>query len=148
MRDLEPIYSALFALAQSANTAQTPFAKMSRRWRSWGQMSAEESPALYQLQKPIRVEGGDRPLPLFRLQVEWYAYFSSDNGDLETPMATTLNSYLTAIIGAIQAPIRGQQQTLGGLVQSVYVDGDIVMDEGVISPPAVLCIPITILTGF
>jgi hypothetical protein len=147
MRPLEPIYDALFALAQNANTTQTPFTIMSRRWIAWDQMSAEQSPALFQMQGMPKVEGAVRGLPVFRLPVDWYVYLSTDPTDLNTPTSPPLNNYLTALINAVLPKIQGQKQTLGGLVESVYIDGEIVLDEGVITSPAVIKIPLVILTG-
>lgn len=148
MRALEPIYAALFAVAQSAKSDAIPFTTMSRRWIAWDQMASEQSPALFQRQPPLDVQGGARGLPKFELKAEWYIYLATDPSDLSTVTATALNNYVTALISALQGSIPGQQQTLGGLVQNAYVDGQIVLDEGLISSPAVALIPITILTGF
>lgn len=147
MRALEPIYAALFALAQAANTSDTPFTIMSRRWIAWDQMTAEQSPALFQLQGPAPVEGAVRGLPKFSLQVDWYVYLSTDPTDLNTPTSPPLNNYLTALINAVLPKLQGQKQILGGLAADVYIDGDIILDEGVISSPAVIKIPLIILTG-
>lgn len=147
MRSLEAIYAALFAQAKTVNAGATPFTTMSRRWISWDQMTAEQCPAFFQRQPKIPVSGGDRGLSRFSIRVEWYVYLPSDPADLQTVTATPVNNYVTALINALLPQLQGQKQTLGGLVENAYIDGDILIDEGLISSPAVILIPITILTG-
>jgi hypothetical protein len=147
MRDLESIYAALFARAQAVNASSTPFTTMSRRWLPWDQMNAEQSPGFFQRQPRFAVAGGDRGLPKFTLRVEWYVYLTTDPADLQTVTATPINNYATALINAILPTLQGQRQTLGGLVENAYIDGEVLIDEGLLSSPAVLLIPITILTG-
>lgn len=148
MRALEPIYAALFAIGSSIHGSSTPLTTMSRRWVSWDQMAPELSPAFYQRQPPFDVAGGARGIPKFELKAEWYVYLATDPTDFSTVTATALNNYVTALITALQGSLPGAKQTLGGLVENAYVDGKVILDEGLISSPAVALIPITILTGF
>jgi hypothetical protein len=60
-----------------------------------------------------------------------------------------LNNYLDALEAALQ-PVTGAgpKQTLGGLVNNAFIDGDVIIDEGLNSgPPALISIPITINVG-
>ena len=147
MRDIEAIYAALFAKGQAVNSAQTPLTTQSRRWIAWDQMAAEQSPAFFQREPKFNVSGGERGLSRFVFRAEWYLYLATDPSDLGTVTATPINNYATAFINALLPSLQGQKQTLGGLVENAYIDGEVLIDEGVISSPAILFIPITILTG-
>jgi hypothetical protein len=147
MRSLEPIYAAIFALAQAANTQATPFSTMSRRWVSWDQTNPEQCPALFQLQRSPKLDRRASGVPRISLPVDWYVYLPSDPADLVTVTSTVINNYMTALLNAILPTLQGDKQTLGGLVYDAYVDGDITLDEGLLSSPAVFRVPIIALTG-
>jgi hypothetical protein len=147
LRAIEPIYAALFALGYAAASTATPITSASRRWIAWDQMTAEQSPAFFQREPSFAISGGVRGLPKFEFKAEWYLYLTTDPGDLTTVTSTPLNNYATALVNAIMPSIQGTKQTLGGLVENAYIDGRVIVDEGLVSSPAVLFIPITILAG-
>jgi hypothetical protein len=146
MRPLEPIYQSVFNLAVNAAVPAT-FNTISRRWVAWDQTSSFNTPALFQMQGPIKFMKGDRGLPQIYIPIDWYVYFSTDPADLTTVTSTVMNNYLSALIAAVLPTPQGGQQTLNNTVAHVYIDGDILFDEGVISSPAVIKIPIVVLTG-
>lgn len=147
MRSLEAIYAALFAQAQTANTDSTPYVTMSRRWMHWDQMNPEISPAFFQRQPKFTPSGGERGLTRFMLRAEWYFYLATDPADLQTVTSSVVNNYITALFNALLPRLQGQKQTLGGLVENAYIDGDCHTDEGLLSSPAVVLLPIIILCG-
>ena len=147
MRDIESIYASLFELGKAAASTVTPLTTASRRWIAWDQMSPEQSPAFFQREPSFDVSGGVRRVSKFEFRAEWYIYLATDPADLTTVTATPLNKYANALIDALMPTIQGTQQSLGGLVEQAYIDGRVIKDDGVISSPAVLYIPIKILCG-
>lgn len=144
----EEIFAALFALAQTANTQATPFAVMSRRFIPWAQRENLEAPELYQLQlEQPGTQKGHFALTTWNLKALWVCYFPVNTDDLTTPTSPTLNNYMDALEAAIKAP-PSRKQNLGGLVENAYIDGQVLIDEGLNSgPPALISIPITINVG-
>lgn len=147
MKDIESIYEALFDLGKAAASSVTPLTTASRRWLAWDQMTAEQSPAFFQREPSFDVSGGVRRVSKFEFRAEWLLYLATDPADLATVTATPLNKYANALIDALMPTIQGFPQTLGGLVEQAYIDGKVIKDDGVVSSPAVLFIPIKILCG-
>ena len=58
--------------------------------------------------------------------------------------STILNGLVDAVAAALAPEPASNKQTLGGLVQHVWIDGAIVTDEGVLADQAVAIIPITL----
>ena len=144
----EPIMAALFALAQSVNGPATPFKVMSRRFVHYKDVSPDTMPAFYQFQVPgIRTEKGERGLPVKRRKVYWIVYLPS-SPDLSTVVSPLINQYYDALSNALLGPPPQLRQTLGGLCINCYEDGTGLADEGLLSTPSLILIPITILNGF
>lgn len=148
----EAIMAKLFSIAQSVNTPTTPFKIMSRRMRHFNDVPSSEIPAFFQFQAPGRnTEGGVRGLPVHRLKVYWIAYLPGSQG-LNDTVSPTMNRYYDALSNSLLPtgpPIMQNQlrQTLGGLVTNCYEDGQGINDEGLLTTPSLIVIPITILTG-
>ena|ERR1700731_284928 len=144
----EAVMQALFALAQTVNTPQTPFQVMSRRMRHFKDVAAEEIPALFQYQSPGgRTAEGVRGLPVRRIKVSWIVYLPGSSGP-DDPVSPTMNLYQDALSNVLLANLNPQNRnTLGGLVTNCYEDGQGVFGEGLLTTPSLIVIPITILTG-
>lgn len=143
----EAVMAALFALAQGVNSPATPFNVMSRRMRHFNDVTPEEIPAFFQFQAPGRnTEGGVRGLPVHRLKVFWICYLPGSQG-LDDVVSPTMNNYYDALSNALLVPFGGMKNTLGGLVTNCYEDGQGINDEGLLTTPSLIVIPITILTG-
>lgn len=162
----EQIYAALFQQICTVNTPATPLEVMSRRWRKWDESSLV-FPAFYQME--LGIENSQEKSPKgfgpqrYTLKALLFFYFAVDIGDTTTPSSPTLNAYYTAIddvmqpsiISAIAAPnmkpnqMQSARQQLGGDVgiEHAYIDGVVQFDEGLVNPPAMLVVPITVLTG-
>lgn len=143
----ESIFAALFAQASVANTGHTKFGVMSRRFIPWSQRSNLESPEFYQLQLPQMSKQNTFGANVWKLHAIWFIYVPVNTDDFKTVVSTTLNNYLDALDNAISASLSGQKQTLGNLVTNAWIDGDVIVDEGLLSPPALIAIPISIITG-
>lgn len=146
----EEIFAALFALAQTANTQATPFAVMSRRFIPWSERTNLEAAELYQIQlEQPASQAVHFGLTKWTLKALWVGYFPVNTDDLATPTSPTLNIYMDALEAALRGPQTATpKQTLGGLVNNAFIDGTVLIDEGLNSgPPALISIPITINVG-
>jgi len=158
----EAIYQALFETVCSINSPQpdkqpslTPLATMSRRWQKWDQIGDTAMPALFQMEPPdgikisqIRTFGPSR----YKLSASIWIYLPVDSGYLITPTSPKLNAYFNAIDAVLQPPIQSpggarQQLGLGPAIEHCWIDGTVVFDEGLTSPPAILMFPVSILCG-
>jgi hypothetical protein len=145
----ETIAAALWTQLQQANTGNTPFNTMSRRWIPWSSTSAYNCPALFLMEQPGTAAGGERGLTKWVMRFGVWVYLNINTDDYQTVVSTALNNYFDAIDAALapQPPGQNQRQTLGGLVQSCFIDGTPVIDEGLLAPPSLLFIPVTVITG-
>lgn len=150
--DTEKVMQTLFALAQTVNTPTTPFKIMSRRFRHFKDVPSELQPAFFQMQRlPRETDGGERSLPKRKMFVWWLVYLPG-SPDLNTPCSPLMNRYYDALSNALLTNLpRGPQglsnNTLGGLVTRCYEDGRGYFDEGLLTTPSLIAIPITITTG-
>lgn len=138
----EPIYAALFALAQGAYA----FASSSRRVKHWDDVNRADCPALFMVQKG-QVATRTTKLPAYwTLDVDLIVYVKTD-GDHDATPATILNEIVDAIEAALEpAPGRSDpRQTLGGLVYDCRIEGGIDTDEGALGETAVAVIPVRIM---
>lgn len=138
----EPLYAALFALLQQVPGIVT----CSRRLRHWSDVGRSEQPALFLAQVRETATPGDpaHGLPTkWLLQADLYLYVY---GDSRSPPGIRLNPLLDAIEAAL-APTGPMQrtQTLGGLAERCWIEGDIDTDEGTLGDQAVAIIPVRIL---
>jgi hypothetical protein len=153
----EKIMQALFALAQGVNTYKpgnpgaTPFNVMSRRFRHFNDVTPSEIPAFFQHQLAGRtIEKGVRGLPVHRLRVRWVCYLPGSPTIRDT-VSPIINQYYDALSQALYAKsgpnIGISINTLGGLCANCYEDGLGINDEGLLTTPSLIVIPITILTA-
>lgn len=154
--DPETIYQGLFEFVCQLNTAATPLKTMSRRWRHWDTIGSDPLPAFFQLQPTDSGLRVSQQKHFGQSKYEYHAslffYFAVDVNDEYTPISPTLNVYLKAIDQLFQPNIQSpggsrQQIGLGPQVENAWIDGIVRFDEGLINPPAILFVPITILTG-
>lgn len=138
----EAVYSALFALLEQVPGVVT----RSRRLRHWSDVGPTEQPALFLAQVRESATPGDpaRGLPTkWLLHADVYLYARTDS---RSAPGSQLNPLLDAIEAAL-APASPMQrtQTLGGLAEHCWIEGDIDTDEGTLGDQAVAIVPIRIL---
>lgn len=151
--DPETIFEALFAQGQKINTTSTPLVTMSRRWVKWDELGDIPMPCFFQRQltagvSQVRMFGSSR----YVLKAEWWFYIASDIADFSTPTSPKINAYFNAADAILQpSPYSAggarQQLGLGPGLEHAWIDGTVFMDEGTITPPAILLVPITLLLG-
>lgn len=137
----EAIYGALFA-----RLAVVPgLVVSSRRLRHWTDVRAAEQPALFMAQGRELATPGDpvRGLPTqWTLQVEVYLYARTDGG---LAPGTVMNPLLDALEAALKPDNAMQRcQTLGGLVEHCWIEGELETDEGTLGDQAVCIVPVRI----
>jgi hypothetical protein len=149
----EQVFAALFALAtplagSNANPSLTPYKIMSRRFKHWSQVPADQYPAFYQFQTPQTATGYDRGVGKLTMRASWYVYLPTSANDQDI-VSTRMNNYKDALLNVLRpANNTGYWQTLGLRgVAKAFPDGQIFMDEGLLEPPALIRIPISILIG-
>lgn len=145
-RPLEPIYVALYAKLEEL-VADGVLLNTSRRLEHVNDYDVANMPAGFQNQTGIAVTSTrNGPLPKNRFTVDWYFYIP---GGLTVVHATDLNAVIDAALTKLAPAFPGEKQTLGGLVEDVYVEGQIEMYEGVLQDRAVAVLPITVVApGF
>lgn len=134
----EAIYAALFEKLK----AVPGLVFSSRRLQHWSDVPAINQPALFMAQTGqscTQVRGMPKKWT-FAAQVYVYANTSGDDAP-----ASVLNPLLDAIEAALTPDIGVVCQTLGGLVEHCWIEGEIQTDEGALGDQAIAVIPISIL---
>jgi hypothetical protein len=73
-------------------------------------------------------------------------YIRADAGPDAVP-DTVINQMLDAIGLVLQSIPPGEKQTLGGLVENAWVEGEILIDSGILDQQCVIQIPVKVVTG-
>ena len=135
----EAVYAAIFARA----SATPGLATASRKARHWADVTPAEQPALFQIQRQENIEAVKGLPPKRRFGVDLYLYAQST--DPTNAPVSTLNPLIDALEAAFAPdPVTGVQ-SLGGLVDHVWIGPRIETDEGVLGDQAVVIVPIEIL---
>lgn len=146
----ETIYAALFDLLDSAQLdGSRAWVTSSRKWQSWGDVSPSNQPAMF-----MREGSQDATQQLAIGLTEWklrascwiYCQHPSDQGSIPS---TLINRLLTAVKDVL-SPLPGRDaQTLGGLVTNCFIEGRVLIDEGLApqDTQSIIVVPISILTG-
>ena len=132
----EAIYAALFAKLGNLPGIVTA----SRRLRHWDDVPQAEQPALFMAQRYESASGEPGLNRVWVLSVDVYLYARTGGND---PPSTVLNPLIDAVEAAMATEPISNKQTLGGLVQHAWIDGQIETDEGLLGDQGVVIIPIT-----
>ena len=65
-----------------------------------------------------------------------------------TPPATLLNAVWLAIEQVLASSPLGEKQTLSGLVNNVWIEGEVVMDTGILDQQLALMVPVSVELGY
>lgn len=145
----EPIFAALFALGQAVtwDSPERTWQTASRRVQHFSKCS--DQPALFQ------VEGDESPHQVTGMPYKWvlkahWLVYQNTGLDPQTVPATENNLILDALQAALGpqivpgAPFT-DRCTLGGLVYSVKISGNVLKYDGAIEGQGVMTIPLEIL---
>ena len=136
--DREAIYSALFAKLRTAAVFQTA----SRRLKHWSDVSPADQPALFQSQRRETANTLPGLNTIWELRVDVYLYARAP--DQENPPAQILNPLLDALAATLAPDPITNKQRLGGLVEHVWIEGEIETDEGVLGDQGVCIVPLVL----
>lgn len=146
----EAIFAALFNLVSGAviPNPYPPFVTTSRNWQPYQKVTQGGMPALYQLEISQETERAMLGMSKYRLHalIDIYLWRPTSVPD-NAPFSTTINAYRDAVMNVLTPEMEGMGVTLGGLVTDCYAYGTIVIDEGIITQPAAIEIPIEIITA-
>jgi hypothetical protein len=136
----EVIYTALFNLLQGIDGIET----FSRILAHWDDVSASQQPALYMTVVSQRAEQVTGLPTKYVLDAKIWLYTHRDSAG-EIP-SVAINRILDALDAALK-PLPGPsfKQTLGGLVEHCWIDGEIGTDEGTLGAQSVAIVPVRML---
>lgn len=145
MATREPIYVALFNLLTGAPGIAGAFNTYGRYLRH--NQQAGPMPCFYLVQHPgeshVKVGKGIPSKRTLRSHV--VMYFTDGSVDSILP-ATLCNNAMDAIDNALNINLNpSNAQTLGGLVEHVYLEGEVSIAEGLLQEISIVTVPITIL---
>ena len=155
MTSRENIFAALYNLLTPVtwtfNGVPQKFNYTSRRLISWDNVNTGQQPALFLRESRETIHQNPLGLPIKNLRGQIWVYLQAvPNADQSGVWPSQLiNPLLDAIETAILGAVPGQKQTLGGLVENCWIDGDLIMDDPVApDQQIVIVIPISISVGF
>jgi hypothetical protein len=143
----ETIAAALLTLLQGTKIGGQPaFLTTGRRARVWGDVTPGDQPAAFlnhggETAMQDKAYGATKWLLHFEIVI----YLRAD----ATPDAVP-DTAINAILDAVDAQILGtpgQRQTLGKVVYQTWIEGEILIDTGILDQQVAILIPIKVLTG-
>lgn len=146
----ESVYVALFNLLTTNAAIAAMFVTRGRWLRPYQQVKGNvfAMPALFVVEHPGETQEriGKGISPKRTLRCALVLYFATPASSQSNLPATQCNNALDAIDDCLNLPGNPQNtQTLGGLVEHVYIEGAIEVAEGLIVDTSIVTIPITIL---
>lgn len=148
MATREPIYVALAALVFNDQRIQGAFATTGRYLYHFEQVpgGAASMPAMYLIESGETHFKTGKGIPSKRtLRCHFVMYFHTGDPNNTLP-ATLCNTGLDVIDDVLNLPRNpGNAQTLGGLVEHVYLEGEVSVAEGLLQDTSIVVVPITIL---
>jgi len=136
----ESIYSALFAKLQGITGLNT----VSRRLKHYDDVAPADQPAMFVTCTSQHGQQTKGMPSIYNLDSKIWIYVHET--DKSIAPATGLNNILDKIYAVLNPAIPGNKQTLGGLVEHCWVDGEIVTDEGSLGDQAVAILTIKMQT--
>lgn len=137
----EEIYQTLFDMVANDPRTLGYFVTTGRLTKHFDDVPPEACPALYLLQVGENwIRNGKGIPPRRTLDAKFLIYTIGD--DLQS---TIINNVLDVIDDVMTATNPSGAVTLGGLVEHVYVDGRIIIDEGLLQRKSITVIPVQIL---
>lgn len=145
MATREPIYAALWALVSGDPRAQAVFVTMNRYTRHFDNVPSNETPALFLLQQSETWGQTGRGIPAKRtLKCSFLVYTYTGDPTAALP-STAINTLLDVLDDVIAKADGSYVQTLGGLVNHVYIEGEIQIAEGLLQSKSIVAVPVTML---
>ena len=148
--DPEAIAVALYTqllTANGTNPGQYNFTSTDQRGQLPQNVPAAAQPYMGLVELGMsQVEGQAQGLEKWLLHFRVLIYIRADAIPSAIPR-TQLNLALLAIVNAMRSGPTFERQTLSGLVDNAWIEGDILMDTGVLDQQGALMIPIVVDVG-
>ena len=144
----EVVATALFNLlkATQVNSAAA-FVTTGQNPKIWSNTTPGDQPAMYLIDVgETVVQNQAYGLSKYVLHFEILVYVRADASPLAIP-ATQLRTLRDAIDAQMQSVPPGERQTLGGVVYHAWIEGDVLVDTGILDKQCVIMIPVKVLTG-
>lgn len=123
------------------------FQTVGRNAAIWSNVPAGDQPALQLIHSGEQVvQNTAYGLAKYALHFEVLIYARAD----ASPNAvadTMINAMLDAIDAQMQSTPPGERQTLGGIVYHAWIEGEILIDTGILDQQVAILIPIKVLSG-
>ncbi len=142
----EPIYVALWNLLINHPSVQGQFPTNGRYKKHFDEVSVDAMPALFQTENGEQWVRAGKGIPAKRtFQAMWCMYIAAMQPNSVLP-STMINNLLDTVDEIVETPGNpSNAQTLGGLVEHVYVEGEIEIYEPFLQEKGIVLIPLTIL---
>lgn len=145
--DREAVANALFNLVAGTQISnQAVFKTKSRKVRLWSNVVPADQPAMFLAHTGEQVLQNEVfGVAKYLLHFEIVIYARGDANPAVTP-DTLVNSLLGALDTQMQSVPPGQRQTLGGLVYHAWIEGDVLIDGGVLDNQVAIMVPVRVRT--
>ena len=142
--DPETISIALFNLLQ---TSTFNFVSYDRKGKIWGDVPPANQPYLALIEHGMTgVQNTALGMEKWTLHYMLLVYIRAD-ADPATVPGTQINAAIKAIQEVISNVPIGEKQTLGGLVNNTWINGEISIDTGILDQQCAIVIPVTAECG-
>ena len=142
----EPIYVALWNLFLTHQNLVGQFVTTSRYLRSFDDVPAEQMPALFMTEAGEQWAKPGKGIPAKRTLAPHLVMYTSTSQPNAVLPATLINALMDTVDEVIENPGNpSNTQTLGGLVEHVYLEGEVQIFEGYLQDKSIVLIPLTIL---
>lgn len=143
----EAISTALFNLLVNTKIAGLPaFKSTSRKAKIWSNTNVGDQPAMFLIHSGEEaVQNKAYGITKWHLHFDILIYARVDASPAATP-DTTINTLLDAIDTQIRGT-QGERQTLGGVVHHAWIEGQILIDTGILDQQIAILVPVKILMG-
>lgn len=136
----QTISLALFNLLKGAY----PWKKTDRRGHLWSNVETTEQPAMFLICPGNSLTQEMRGMTRYKVSYTCLIYAHVDPSPKGAPPADLIDQILDAVDAAMQ-PIAGEANTLNGLVQNAWIEGEIFIDSGILDNQIAIVIPIRVL---
>lgn len=138
------VFAALFALTDNLNLGSAgTFVSRSRKFKHFAKVPKDQQPAHFQTEFLDKAQQKTSMPSIRRWHASWTVYFASDPGNDEDIPTVAMNDIVDALEACLADPFN--KQTLGGLVEHCFIDGEIIKIAGDDDGQGMIVVPITIL---
>jgi hypothetical protein len=141
----EAVSIALYNLLAATKIDNLPaFKSTSRKGKVWSNASSADQPSMFVIHTGEQVlQNQIFGLPKYLLHFEIVIYARADANPSVAP-DTLINGLLDAIDAQMQSQTPGERQTLGGVVYHAWIEGEILIDTGIVDQQIAVMVPVKV----